>query len=84
MEKAAKQAVVGMLIGVISIEVLMSIVALGGFGIYMHDSRFLLTDGTINNQMAEEIILRIGFEQTPLLLGSTHLFRRCSHHPKHR
>ncbi len=69
-EKAAKQAVFWMLIGVVGIEVLMCTIAVVGFAIYSEDPRFFLENGEVNQAMAEEIILRIGFEQMPALAGS--------------
>ena len=60
----------GMFIGVIVIEVLMMLIALVGFAIYADDPRFFMADGSINRAMAEEIILRIGFEQMPVIVGS--------------
>lgn len=67
---AAKKAVLGMFIGVVLIEFLMCAISVVGFAIYAHDPRFFLADGSINNAMSEEIILRIGFEQLPPVLGS--------------
>ncbi len=67
---AAKQAVAGMFIGVVIIEFLMCAIAVVGFAIYANDPRFFMTDGSINVEMAEEIILRIGFEQLPVYIGS--------------
>ncbi len=69
-EKAAKKAVIGMLIGVVVIEFLMCTIAVVGYAIYAEDARFFLADGAINKEMAEEIILRIGYEQMPALVGS--------------
>lgn len=68
--KSARQAVVGMFTGVVVIEFLMCLLALVGFAIYANDPRFFMADGSVNNAMSEEIILRIGFEQLPTLLGS--------------
>ncbi len=68
--KSAKQAVMGMFIGVVFIEVMMCLLAIVGFAIYAHDPRFFLADGSINAPMSEEIILRIGFEQLPAFIGS--------------
>jgi SSS family solute:Na+ symporter/sodium/proline symporter len=65
----AKKAVAGMFFGVVLVEVLMMLIALVGFAIYADDSRFFLADGSINRAMAEEIILRIGFEQLPVVIG---------------
>jgi SSS family solute:Na+ symporter/sodium/proline symporter len=65
----AKKAVAGMFIGVVLVEVLMMLIALVGFAIYADDSRFFLADGSVNRAMAEEIILRIGFEQLPVVIG---------------
>ena len=68
--KSAKQAVFGMFVGVVVIEFLMCFLAVVGFAIYADDPRFFLADGVINEAMSEEIILRIGFEQLPALVGS--------------
>lgn len=67
--KSAKKAVMGMFIGVVVIEVLMCVLAIVGFAIYSGDPRFIV-DGVINKPMSEEIILRIGFEQLPAIVGS--------------
>lgn len=69
-EKAARQAVLGMFAGVVIIEVLMCAVAVVGYAIYSDDPRFFLSDGAINRSMAEEVILRIGYEQMPAVFGS--------------
>lgn len=68
--KSARQAVFGMFIGVVVIEILMCAIAVIGFSVYSADPRFFMADGSINSAMAEEIILRIGFEQLPAVLGS--------------
>jgi SSS family solute:Na+ symporter len=67
---SAKKAVIGMLAGVVFIEFVMCAIAVVGFAIYSSDPRFFLEDGSINRAMSEEIILRIGFEQVPTLVGS--------------
>ncbi len=67
---SAKKAVFGMFIGVVLIEVLMCAIAVVGFSIYADDPRFFLENGAVNEAMSEEIILRIGFEQLPPILGS--------------
>lgn len=69
-EQNARRAVMGMFIGVVIIETLMMLIALVGFAIYADDPRFFLADGSVNRAMAEEIILRIGFEQLPVIIGS--------------
>ena len=66
----ARRAVLGMFVGVVIVEVLMMLIALVGFAIYADDPRFFLADGSINRAMAEEIILRIGFEQLPVIIGA--------------
>lgn len=68
--KSAKKAVIGMLTGVVIIELLMCLLAVVGFAIYAHDPRFFLPDGSIDRTMSEEIILRIGYEQLPVYAGS--------------
>jgi SSS family solute:Na+ symporter/sodium/proline symporter len=69
-EQNARRAVMGMFIGVVVVESLMMLIALVGFAIYADDPRFFMADGSINRAMAEEIILRIGFEQLPVMIGS--------------
>ncbi|MEM1262913.1 MAG: sodium:solute symporter family protein [Pseudomonadota bacterium] len=69
-EASARRAVMGMFIGVVVIEALMMAIALVGFAIYADDPRFFLADGSINRPMAEEIILRIGYEQLPAVIGA--------------
>ncbi len=69
-EKSARQAVLGMFVGVVLVEVLMMSIALVGFAIYADDPRFFMADGSVNRAMAEEIILRIGYEQLPVVVGS--------------
>ncbi|MDG2090599.1 MAG: sodium:solute symporter family protein [Gammaproteobacteria bacterium] len=66
----ARKAVLGMFVGVVVVEILMMLIALVGFAIYADDPRFFMTDGSVNRVMAEEIILRIGFEQVPVVIGS--------------
>jgi SSS family solute:Na+ symporter/sodium/proline symporter len=66
----ARRAVMGMFIGVVVVEILMMLIALVGFAMYADDPRFFFADGSINRAMAEEIILRIGFEQLPVLIGA--------------
>lgn len=69
-ERNARRAVLGMFIGVVLVETLMMLIALVGFAIYADDPRFFMADGSVNRAMAEEIILRIGFEQLPVVIGS--------------
>lgn len=68
--QSARRAVMGMFLGVVVVETLMMLIALVGFAIYADDPRFFLADGAVNRAMAEEIILRIGFEQLPVVIGS--------------
>ncbi|MEQ9424024.1 MAG: sodium:solute symporter family protein [Cyclobacteriaceae bacterium] len=67
---SAKKAVIGMFIGVVLIEGLMCTLAVVGYAIYNSDPRFFLETGEINRAMTEEIILRIGYEQVPIFVGS--------------
>ncbi|MDH4108461.1 MAG: sodium:solute symporter family protein [Gammaproteobacteria bacterium] len=69
-ERNARRAVMGMFIGVILVELLMISIALIGYAIFVDDARFFLPDGSVNRAMAEEIILRIGFERLPVVVGS--------------
>jgi SSS family solute:Na+ symporter len=66
----ARRAVMGMFIGVVLVETLMILISLTGFAVYADDPRFFLGDGSINRAVAEEVILRIGFEQLPAAVGS--------------
>lgn len=67
---SAKKAVLGMLTGVVLIEFVMCCIAVVGYAIYSEDPRFFLADGSVNRGMAEEIILRIGYEQIPAFAGA--------------
>lgn len=67
---SAKKAVFGMLVGVVAIETVMCTIAVVGYAIYSSDPRFFLPDGSINQAMAEEVILRIGYEQVPAIVGA--------------
>lgn len=69
-EKSAKKAVMGMFAGVVVVETLMMAIALVGYAIYSEDPRFFMADGSINRSMAEEVILRIGYEHLPVFVGS--------------
>jgi len=68
--KSARKAVLGMLAGVVAIEFVMCTLAVVGYAIYSSDPRFFLPDGTVNRAMAEEVILRIGYEQIPVYAGA--------------
>jgi len=68
--KGAKQAVMGMFAGVVVIEFIMCAIAVVGYAIYSDDPRFFLADGSINRAMAEEVILRVGYEKMPAIVGS--------------
>jgi SSS family solute:Na+ symporter/sodium/proline symporter len=67
---SAKKAVIGMFVGVVLIEGLMCTLAVVGYAIYAEDPRFFLETGEINRAMTEEVILRIGYEQVPVFVGS--------------
>ncbi|MEM6831838.1 MAG: sodium:solute symporter family protein, partial [Bacteroidota bacterium] len=67
---SARKAVMGMFIGVVFIEFMMCLLAVVGYAIYSSDPRFFMPDGSVNEPMSEEIILRIGFEKLPALIGS--------------
>ena len=69
-EQAARRAVLGMFVGVVIVETLMMAIALVGFAIYSDDPRFFMPGGTVDRAMAEEIILRIGYEQLPVAIGA--------------
>lgn len=67
---SARKAVLGMLAGVVIIEFVMCAIAVVGYAIYSSDPRFFLADGSIDRGMAEEVILRIGYEQIPVYAGA--------------
>jgi SSS family solute:Na+ symporter/sodium/proline symporter len=74
-EKAARRAVIGMVLGVIAIEVLLIVLAVIGSGIYWNAETFRTADGTLINSQTEEIILRLAFSNVGqiggcLLLGA--------------
>jgi SSS family solute:Na+ symporter/sodium/proline symporter len=74
-EKAARRAVIGMVLGVIAIEVLLIVLAVIGSGIYWNAETFRAADGTLINSQTEEIILRLAFSNVGqiggcLLLGA--------------
>ncbi|NIM65400.1 MAG: sodium:solute symporter family protein [Candidatus Latescibacteria bacterium] len=69
-EKAARQAVIGMVIGVVVIETLLIALAVIGSGIYWNDPAFRAADGTLINSVTEEIALRLAFMNVGVIGGS--------------
>ena len=67
--KAARNAVMGMLIGIIVIEIAMCLLAVIGYALYCEDIRFISADGKIVKEMAEQVILRIATEKIAPIAG---------------
>jgi SSS family solute:Na+ symporter/sodium/proline symporter len=68
-EKAARNAVIGMVIGVVIIETALCLVAVVGSAIY-HGAETFMVDGVISAPLTECIILKVAQEKLPLLAGS--------------
>lgn len=68
-EKAARNAVIGMIIGVIMIEVALDTVAIFGGSIYAKDPNFVQTDGIFVKAATETIIIKIAAINLPMVAG---------------
>ncbi len=68
-EKAARRAVIGMVLGVIIIETLLIVLAIIGSGIYWNAEGFRGPDGALVNSVTEEIILRLAFSNIGAIGG---------------
>ena len=68
-ERAARRAVIGMVIGIIVIETLLIVLAVIGSGIYWNDPSFRGADGALVNSATEEIALRMAFSNIGVIGG---------------
>jgi SSS family solute:Na+ symporter/sodium/proline symporter len=68
-EKAARNAVIGMIIGVIIVEVALDTVAIFGGSIYAKDPAFVQADGTFVKAKTETIIIMIAASNLPKMAG---------------
>ena len=68
-ERAARRAVIGMVIGVIIVETSLAATAVFGAAIYWHDPRFVAPDGSFIARATETIILQVGRYNLPTLAG---------------
>lgn len=68
-ERAACNAVIGMIIGVVMIEVALDTVAIFGGSIYAKDPSFVQADGTLIKAATETIIIKIAVANLPVVAG---------------
>jgi SSS family solute:Na+ symporter/sodium/proline symporter len=68
-EKTARNAVIGMIIGVVLIEIALDTVAIFGSGIYANDPAFVNPDGTFVRAMTETVIIKIAADNLPFIAG---------------
>jgi len=68
-EKAARRAVVGMIIGVIIIETVLDSTAIFGAGQYWNDSAFRTASGGLNRATTETVLLHLAADKLPLAAG---------------
>jgi SSS family solute:Na+ symporter/sodium/proline symporter len=64
-----RRAVIGMIIGVIIVEVVLDTTAIFGAGIYWNDPAFRAADGTFSNGATETIILSLARHNLPMVFG---------------
>jgi SSS family solute:Na+ symporter/sodium/proline symporter len=66
----ARRAVIGMIVGVVVVEVLLDSVAIFGAGVFWNDAGFRAADGTLVQSATESVILRLGAGgQLPVFVG---------------
>ncbi len=68
-EGSARRAVVGMILGVVVVEVLLDSVAIFGAAIYWNDPAFVNSDGTFQARATETILLQVARFDLPPLIG---------------
>ncbi|MFQ5604574.1 MAG: sodium:solute symporter [bacterium] len=68
-EKAARNAVIGMIIGVIIIEVALDTVAIFGGSIYAKDAAYVNADGSFVKSMTETVIIKVAATNLPTIAG---------------
>jgi SSS family solute:Na+ symporter/sodium/proline symporter len=69
-ERAARNAVIGMVVGVVLIEGLLCALAVIGSAKYISDPRFQNADGSLIKAMTETVILQVAFADLPRWAGS--------------
>jgi SSS family solute:Na+ symporter/sodium/proline symporter len=67
--KAARQAVIGMIIGVVVVETVLASVAVFGAGVFWTDPAFQPTPGQFNMAATETIVLEVAAKTLPLVAG---------------
>ncbi|RMF68110.1 MAG: sodium:solute symporter family protein [Calditrichaeota bacterium] len=68
-ERAARNAVIGMIVGVIIVEVALDTVAIFGGSIYAHDPGFVNADGSFVKAATETIIIKVAATNLPTIVG---------------
>ena len=66
---SAKRAVIGMILGVIVIEIALDATAIFGAAIYWNNPDFVSSDGTFQTQATETILLQVARYNLPPLVG---------------
>ena len=67
--KAARQAVIGMIIGVVVVEIVLVAVAVFGAGVFWNDPAFQPSPGVFNVPATETIVLVVAARTLPLVAG---------------
>jgi SSS family solute:Na+ symporter/sodium/proline symporter len=68
-ESTARRAVIGMIVGVIVVEVVLACVAVFGAGIFWNDPSFHGADGALDRRTTETIVLMVARHSLPLVGG---------------
>jgi SSS family solute:Na+ symporter/sodium/proline symporter len=68
-EKSARNAVIGMIVGVILIEVALDTVAIFGGSIYANDPAYVNADGSFVKAVTETIIIKLAASNLPAIAG---------------
>ncbi len=68
-ESAARKAVIGMILGVILVELLLASTAIFAAGSYWNDPSFTNADGTIDQRATETILLLLARNKLPVIAG---------------
>jgi SSS family solute:Na+ symporter/sodium/proline symporter len=67
--RSARRAVIGMIVGVIVIEVVLDSTAIFAAGQYWTDAAFRTADGALNRATTETVLLQLAFEKLPVMAG---------------
>ena len=68
-ESAARKAVIGMILGVVLVEILLSSTAIFAAGSYWNDPSFTNADGTTDQRATETILLLLARNNLPVVAG---------------